>query len=52
MKINILPKKKSAIRKLLDMIETKNKLDYIDCDYDNDIYHEKIAESLSVELGL
>lgn len=35
-------KRKQEQIKLLDMIETKNKLDYIDCDYDNDLYNEKV----------
>ena len=35
-------KRKQEQIKLLEMIETKNKLDYIDCDYDNDLYNEKV----------
>ena len=35
-------KRKQEQIKLLDIIETKNKLDYIDCDYDNDLYNEKV----------
>ena len=34
-------RKKEQIR-LIKSIKTKNKLDIIDCDYDNDIYEEKI----------
>ena len=36
-----LKRKKEQIR-LIKSIKTKNKLDIIDCDYDNDIYEEKI----------
>lgn len=35
-------KRKEEQIKLLDIIETENKLNYIDCDYDNDIYNEKV----------
>ena len=35
-------KRKQEQIKLLDIIETKNKLNYIDCDYDNDLYNEKV----------
>lgn len=36
-----LKRKKEQIR-LIKSIKTKNKLDIIDCDYDNDLYEEKI----------
>ena len=36
-----LKRKKEQIR-LIKSINTKNKLDIIDCDYDNDIYEDKI----------
>ena len=36
-----LKRKKEQIR-LIKSIKTKNKLDIIDCDYDNDIYEDKI----------
>ena len=36
-----LKRKKEQIR-LIKSINTKNKLDIIDCDYDNDLYEEKI----------
>lgn len=44
---NISPKEEYDKRKaeqirLIKEIKTKNKLDYIDCDYDNDIYEELI----------
>ena len=44
---NIAPKeeyekrKKEQIR-LINTLNTKNKLDFLDCDYDNDIYNNKI----------
>ena len=44
---NISPKEEYEKRKqeqikLIKNIKTKNKLNYLDCDYDNDIYNEKI----------
>lgn len=35
-------KRKEEQIKLINSIETKNKINIIDCDYDNDIYEEKI----------
>lgn len=44
---NISPKEEYLKRKqeqirLIEKLQTKNKLDYLDCDYDNDIYESKI----------
>lgn len=44
---NIYPKEEYIKRKeeqikLINSIKTKHKLDYLDCDYDNDIYNQKI----------
>ena len=44
---NIAPKEEYEKRKqeqirLIKTLNTKNKLDYLDCDYDNDIYNESI----------
>ena len=44
---NIYPKEEYYKRKeeqikLIKTLKTKNKLDFLDCDYDNDIYNEKV----------
>lgn len=36
-------KRKAEQIRLIKSLNTKNKLDYIDCDYDNDIYESKIS---------
>ena len=35
-------KRKKEQIKLINTLQTKNKLDFIDCDYDNNLYNEKI----------
>ncbi len=35
-------KRKEEQKKVLSLIKSNNKLDLLDCDYDNDLYHEKV----------
>ena len=35
-------KRKEEQKRLLKLLESKNKIDFIDCDYDNDKYHELV----------
>ena len=35
-------KRKAEQKKVLSLIKSNNKLDLLDCDYDNDLYHEKV----------
>lgn len=42
-------KRKEEQKKVLNKIKSKNKLDFLDCDYDNGLYHEKI-QGLEKEL--
>lgn len=35
-------KRKEEQKKVLTLIKSNNKLDFLDCDYDNDLYHEKV----------
>ena len=41
-------KRKEEQKKVLKMLNSKNKLDFLDCDYDNDLYH-KVVKGLEGE---
>ena len=45
--MQILPKRKEEQIRLINSIETKHKLDIIDCDYENDKYEELVKNNHS-----
>ena len=43
-------KRKKEQIKLINTLQTKNKLDYLDCDYDNNLFHENFCLLLQESL--